>query len=737
MSVIEPSTYCARCRVPIRSGALWRLCNPCLLADAASGPDPDTESELAARRFGDYELGEVIGRGGMGVVYGATQVNLRRRVALKMILESELCSRNSMRRFMLEAEAAARLDHPNIVPIYEVGEHEGRPFISMKLIEGENLRRRLTGGVSPDERSSGVAKPGDRAAFAAIARMVALIARAVHHAHSNGILHRDLKPANILIDRDGNPHVTDFGLAKLLDAESEESTSTLTVSGATLGTPSYMSPEQVAGGRVSLSTDIYSLGVILYEMLTGGPPFRAATALETMRMASEQEARRPSTINRAVERDLDTICLKCLEKNPDARYRSALDLAEDLERWLRNEPILARPAGVPLRIHRWVRRNRIGAALIASLFGGLTVALVLLKETRARRNELDLLRAGNMDSVTRGAEALWREPQQSYVVVYATTLAELAALPPRPDLRRARAVSLGMSINSEPIGQAAQYAPFLRELEQRFENLTHVAISIDLRLYKSEAEAVRDAATGRVDLHRISSLQYALSEGWAPGRQPIASERCRKEGVIFASRRSGITNFAMAAGSRLALGQTNSTLSFWGRARLRSEGLRARDFRSVAHFSGTRRDRETDPSHPKGSAERDSESQAHRRVIEAVSLGQADVGVASRLQFELNRYRRGGLVELGSFGYTPDVYVARQGFEKAWVVALREALQSFEGPEDRKLLGALTQNLPIEGFDPISDADLEPLRKALRREVAEFEDRATEPATEAKVNQPN
>ena len=312
------------------------------------GP-PDLSAPSTPTRLGDFELVRRLGEGAMGVVFEARQVSLNRPVAVKMVRAGLFAGEADLRRFRIEAEAVAHLDHPRIVPIYGVWEHEDCHYFGMKLIPGGSLARRLP-AYTADPRAA--------------ARLVAEVARAIQHAHDRGILHRDLKPSNILLDEEDRPLVTDFGLAKRSGDDSG-----LTQSGAIVGTPSYMAPEQASGHNAAVTalTDVYGLGAVLYALLTGRPPFVADTILGTIEQVRGRPPVPPSRINPSVGRDLETICLRCLEKDPWRRYASAEALADDLRRWLDGEPIAARPVGAAARAWMWSRRNPIVAGLIAAL----------------------------------------------------------------------------------------------------------------------------------------------------------------------------------------------------------------------------------------------------------------------------------------------------------------------------------------------------------------------------------
>jgi len=361
---------CAECGTTVFADAPQGICSVCLFRTGFASDDAEGYERTARmlKDFGDYELLEEIGCGGQGVVYRARQRSLNRIVALKVIGLANWATEAHVKRFRTEAEAVAQLDDPHIVPIYEIGERDGACYFSMKLIEGGRLDKIIGSELMPGRKAG---------------ELAAKLARTLDYAHQHGVLHRDVKPGNILLDAKGEPHLTDFGMARLVETES-----TVTRTLEALGTPSYMAPEQAAAKTAQLTgtTDVYGIGAVLYQLLTGHPPFAGGTTYETVRMVLESEPRQPRLWNPKVNRDLATICMKCLEKDQERRYSSALELAEDLERWLRNEPIRARHTGLLTRGRKWLRRNPTTAVMVASLVAlAAVVGLVIWKSDLVHR----------------------------------------------------------------------------------------------------------------------------------------------------------------------------------------------------------------------------------------------------------------------------------------------------------------------------------------------------------------
>ncbi len=344
----EQQPQCGNCGASLPEDAPGGLCPGCLLRMAVESGATDPARPLPPLRyFGDYELLEEIGRGGMGVVYKARQVSLDRIVAVKMMRPGLLATDDEIRRFQTEAKAAAALRHPNIVAIHEIGEQDGLFYYSMDFVAGHSLAEIVREHPLPQMDA---------------ARCCMLIAGAVDFANSQNTLHRDLKPSNVMVDEQGQPHITDFGLAGSLVADAQHS-----LTGSAVGTPAYMSPEQALGRRKELtaSSDVYSLGAVLYESLTGRPPFQTDSAFETIRMVIESPPVSPRVLNPKISRDLETVVLKCLEKDPRRRYQTASEFAADLARFLRNEPVLARRIGPITQGWNWCLRHPWPTAAVA------------------------------------------------------------------------------------------------------------------------------------------------------------------------------------------------------------------------------------------------------------------------------------------------------------------------------------------------------------------------------------
>ena len=544
-------------------------------------PAPDLPGRLL-RYFGDYELLDEIARGGMGVVYRARQVSLNRVVALKMILSGEFASDRDIRRFHLEAESAANLKHPGIVPIFEIGEHDGRHYFSMAFVEGPSLADKMKAGPLPSRSA---------------ASLMRQVAEAVEYAHGEGVIHRDLKPSNILLDRRGRPNITDFGLAKLVGGKDE-----LTTAGQPMGTPSYMPPEQVAirEGGLGPAADVYALGATLYALIAGRPPFQAPSPMDTMRQVLDREPVPPRELNPTAARDLETICLKCLQKEPGKRYASAAEVADELTRYLEGRPIVARPIGKAERAWRWCRRNpavALSGAIAAALVLLVAVAspIVALRQSRLRKDEALARHAADearlkaeserrvaesarqaAESARRAAEsakteavasrgALARERDRATELLYAST----ASLAYREflanNVHRARGLLAGCSPSAR--GWEWSYLDALCNSEQavlhgHLGRVSQVQFSPDGRLLLTKGAEDRtilvwDRPTGRV-LHRFSSTDACAIS--ASGRRVVTIDG--EVGTLhdtatgsllsrFPAEKSRILGTTLGAGDRL------------------------------------------------------------------------------------------------------------------------------------------------------------------------------------------
>jgi ABC-type phosphate/phosphonate transport system substrate-binding protein len=635
---------------------------------------------------------ETIGRGGMGVVYKARQLSLNRKIALKMLTPHSAAFPKVAARLRLEAEAAGSLHHPNIVTIHEVGEEDGHPFFTMEFVDGTGMDKLIekTGYRFP--RSERRVQEQEREPQASVVRTLIAIARAVDYAHKHGVLHRDLKPANVVIDAMGEPHLTDFGLAKILGRECTRETD----SGSVLGTPAYMAPEQAAGGtkRVSTAADIYSLGAVFYEMLTGQPPFRGETPLETLRQVTEVEPRSPATLNGAVDADLATICLKCLEKNPERRYSTALDMAEELERWLRHEPIQARRVGNTGRFWRWCRREPRLAAMTVGLIVLLSATTLLalkLYYKEVERLAVTIQEKARAKHILRGrVDRDANLPGRTGVRVSASELAELTERPLTIEGNE-RDVVLGVHL--------PRYAVGALQVLQRFTLLvnclqTNVAFQAEapllfhLYIYTDYSNAMAGLSMGEADLMLLSSVSYVrrkrLDKEIYPVVHFVSSGRRTVRTVLFTRPESGIRRLADLKGKSLVFAALDlPTVEDCVKSALWSAGLRAQDFRRV-------------------------ELLPRAALISAVRAGRFDAGVTGLNEVAqlMNAGARLQIIhEVAAPGY---VWVSSGKLSPATVAAIQKRLISTRDPE---VLAALDE--VFTGFEPASADDFRDVEQTL------------------------
>ena len=639
---------------------------------------PGEKAASGVQLFGEYEVLEKVAHGGMGVVYKARHVPLNRVVALKMILGGQFAGPAQVARFRREAEAAARLLHPNIVPIYGVGEHAGWHYLTMPFLEGGNLAR---------------AAARERFSPASAAAVMATVAAAVDHAHRNGVLHRDLKPNNILLDDAGAPHVTDFGLARLLEEDE-----CLTRTAAVMGTPAYMAPEQACAKAAAQrpAADVYSLGAILYELLTGRPPFAEATPVETLRRAIQEPPPRPRGLDRRIDKDLETICLKCLEKDPAHRYASAAALAEDLERWRRREPVAARPAGRLLRTRRWARRNPAIAVLLVALSVALVAALWVARAVDRQSQQKARLLVLVGDAIGKELTELWKDDRREYLPISIEKLAVLAGTGAIPDPDSADALPLVVAVhdndNEKPAATAEAYARLLLYLQGAMAQELGRPVRPELRLYKHNRHARADMLKGEVHLMRMGAHSYLLARDKDPQLEPLVREKTPggKMIVFFTRPDTGIRTLADLKGRSVAAGDVTSTTSgFWGpvhlyRARITLADLKAYEFNSV-----------------------------HGTAMKAVDGRFFDAGVTGLNSF--TRKPRQGLVRLTVAGGGSATWVGRRGQATDVAASFRKSMTSLRDDSILRLLGEAT-----EGFEPCGQEDFEEMHRARPERKAFF-----------------
>ncbi len=675
---------CCECGTELLVAGDSRVCSHCLLGAALNATTPSPEpsgrdltvllakpaSALGVKfhYFGDYELLEEIARGGMGVVFRARQISLNRIVALKMILAGHLASANSVSRFQREAAAAAHLDHPHIVPVFEVGEHDGLHYFSMKLVRGGTLADRIVRGALPPKQAGA---------------LMAKIARAIAYAHSQGVLHRDLKPGNILLGEGEEPLITDFGLAKVMSA------GPLNANTCFVGTPSYLAPEQLEKETgFTPAADIYSLGVILYEMLSGRLPFRGSTALETMRRAAEG---RPPRL-RGTDADLEAICFKCLEPQATRRYATAAALAVDLEKWLRGETISARRPGTVDRAARWMRRRPAVATLIAvSVLLIAALPLVIQTIRQAREEKRDFIGSVREEKI-RELQSLrkdWARLDVPFVSISSELRSEIwkaRATAAVPEGMRER-YTVGIYAHENPVETAGQFAPFLAWLENNVSLARSNRVRLDLRIYKDNRAARQALVHGAVDVVRLGAGPFLVAKDEMGARGQTLEVLAKAspglyEAVIFTRDDTGIRSIEQLKGRTLALGDPESTISgFHVPALLAEAGLTAKDIRVEFHRSHT-----------------ESVNQVLRRNF--------DAGVVKAESFRSEKYRARGLVALTNVTCISMPWVARTELRPEVVSILRRSILSLN---DRSVLDLLPDK--PSGFEPATAPEYDAMKE--------------------------
>lgn len=669
--------FCAECGKQVPPGAWGELCPHCLLLRGAADVVPFVDALLGV--VGDYELQEEIARGGMGVVYRAWQKSLKRHVALKMMLVGQHATEEQVRRFKAEAIAGGVLHHPNIVGVHEVGSHESLPYIVMDLVDGPSLSRLLKEGPLPVARAAAYLKT---------------IAEAIHFAHSRGILHRDLKPSNVLIDSSDQPRVMDFGLAKNLATDSS-----LTATGAVQGSPSYMPPEQATGDRrkVGVRSDVYSLGAMLYHLLTGRPPFVAQTIAVTLQQVETAEPLAPRLLNSSVPRDLETICFKCLEKDPERRYATAGELAEELDRFLKDEPIHARPISRPEKAWRWCRRNPLAASFAGTVCVALAVSLwLLVLVNEAKNKQVELTKDARQSNLEKDAAAkrvlrmvednlagIWANSAKPDLEIISEDVAALSNLAILPVTNQPTAVrwKMGAVTDEDPVGRVRQFGLLISNIESNASRLLEREVRVDLRLYKFQQDFGRDLCSGVVDIGRLGARQYLTLRRSNPGLVVLAMPtNSFKEGIMFSRSDSSIRKLVDVRGRAVAFGDTNSTISFWAQIKLAELGINAASLARYDYLDSTLDFADEVLNVGLSNAVRKiGYLHSHAKVIEGVLDGRYDAGVANLKAFL--SFKDQGLVAIPDSQFTSsrNVFVARPGFDPDAAKVFTETMVNLQG----------------------------------------------------------
>lgn len=689
---MDNNLKCRVCQGPIPPDAPAGQCPRCLVGMAVSHVGPTVFG--LPREFGDYTLTRLIShRGGMGDVYEAFQVSLKRKVALKLIKDPD--DPDLLRRFFVEAEAAARLDHPNIVAVHDFGVWEEQPYLCMDLVEGPTLKDKIAQGEFTPNRQAGKSayRHGQEEK---VGRLMVKLARAVDYAHDMNVLHRDIKPANILIDQQGEPRLADFGLAKILEANPQ---ALPTLTGQVIGTPDYMAPEQAAGQKTSYATDIYGLGSVLYHLLTGRPPFHGPTPMETISQVLKQPLRRPEVINPLINKDLATICLKCLEKNPMHRYNSAAELADDLENWLANRPITATRSGYFRHTKQWIQRNPVGTGLIASLCLslGLALALWLVDNAAGKKERTDLLK-GTLSQIT----DFWDDTDRMQIVI---PYQSVAGFSPQTHtdhngLAVDQELTFGIRIDNNPINFAVEMSGFLGKLEAEMSKSLDKKVEFNLMFFKWHRSEKDALIQGKCALMLVDPLAYLEAKMEKAGIIAVASDVAKDTLVVFSSPNSNIRELADFKHRTMVFPDDRYSYNVLAKALFVDAGVLRKDLSGCSDLVNSQGKVPNVVTNAGKTNVKMVSVFDMRLVVDKVRTGEFAGGVAHKQRVYSNK-----LPIIASFPAMTNVYVTRDGLSSPVVQAFRQALKNVGVPliDDAFFNGLREAKKKAEIFDGVRD----------------------------------